>query len=837
MAHKTTANQARGKLLVFSLVTLALAAATADTHNVASGTTETMNGVTETSRTVKTGDGTLAISGANSLKSMTVSAGTVKFSGGTTSISDSSATGTGSSGALFVQDAGNTIIDGAAVTASAGTYVIVNNGILLVTNATFDATGIGGQVMNAFSGNNSECRIVITDGGVMKANIIRPSGTDNSSQKENVSIDLKKGGELYMRYFWTDWSAHRYGRINFDGGRLFVTEAATGDSTALFYYGRSTVPWTNKEIQPTVRGGGFYLHANGANWIYPAVVSGAEHDGGVHVSGNDTLYWYANGSTYNGGTWLESDNNATFALSSSYGGDAALGAVPSTPTTNIWVTGAKHALFSGSGTVSIHPNRNVFIPNGGQMLLGTQGRLVIGGEIKGEAVGGLDYPTNTCLDVYFAATEHGDWNGTVVVGPGEGRTNDVGRMRVGACLEVASGVTRVSASSRFATGENAAMVFVAGNNTSYNDAKGHLVVNGGTLTTAQSERFVIVRNYGHLEVTNGGKVDMPFVTYVNGLSRPGTTTIDNGGELCVTNFQFANGSTSILNLKNGGMLASYQFWNNGSTATVNFDGGGLRWFGSRDNCFTQGSAGTVAGDWGNTTLAVKEGGAVLDVRRNLFLSKPLQSGAEHDGGLIKRGTAVLVLTTPMGYNGPTRVEAGTIQARVDNAIPVSTLILTNNGHIAFSKYDSDNYVNYTHTEQTLHRVEGSGTVEYCRNVHVTNSIAPSVGGTLTFEYPCEMAGDFEVKGDANGCGKIFIRRDIQDISGLTLKVADFSALDEEKGRSRNGTTEYQILSVGNGAGYSGEFKLPADWSSNWVVKYTSNGAYLRYKTGTAISIR
>ena len=202
--------------------------------------------------------------------------------------------------------------------------------------------------------------------------------------------------------------------------------------------------------------------SNGANWIYPAVVSGAEHDGGVHVSGNDTLYWYANGSTYNGGTWLESDNNATFALSSSYGGDAALGAVPSTPTTNIWVTGAKHALFSGSGTVSIHPNRNVFIPNGGQMLLGTQGRLVIGGEIKGEAVGGLDYPTNTCLDVYFAATEHGDWNGTVVVGPGEGRTNDVGRMRVGACLEVASGVTRVSASSRFATGENAAMVFVAG---------------------------------------------------------------------------------------------------------------------------------------------------------------------------------------------------------------------------------------------------------------------------------------------------------------------------------------------------------------------------------------
>ena len=827
-------------LLAAATIAFAAHTATGATYDVPSGTTTSLSGATETSRTVKTGDGTLEITGTTSLKSVKVSAGTVKFNGGSASISDSSATGTGSDNALFAQDAGSTIIDGGAtVTASAGKYIMINNGTFLVTNATFDATGISGDIINAdYAKNTGESRIVIADGGVLKANIIRPSGTYESSRKETVSVDLNRGGKLYLKRFWCDSDKHRYGRINFDGGTLYTTEAATStQSTWLFQEDTVRIPWKNSDITPTVREGGFHLNTAGDNYVHVPFVSGAAKDGGAHFSGSGTLFWYTGNSTYNGGTYLESDNNATLALSASYGGDAALGAVPATPQTNIWVTGKKHMLFSGNNTTTIHRNRTVFIPDGGQMLLGSQGRLVIGGEIRGENAAGLDYP-KTLLDVYFAAKEHSGWDGTVVIGPGEGRTNDVGRLRVGGCLEVSAGVTRVAGSGAY-TGVDYAMVYVCGNNSAYNDAKGHLIVNGGTLATAQSDRFVVVRDYGHLEVTNGGKIDMPFATVVNGHSSRGTTTIAGGGELCVTNFQVANGGTSILNLRSGGMLASYQLWNNNSSATVNFDGGGIRWAGSKEDCFTQGCKGTIEGDWANTTLVVKEGGAVIDTQRNLSLAKPLVSGAERDGGLVKRGSAVLLLRTAMAYNGSTRVEAGTIQARVDNAIPASTLVLTNGGHISFSKYDTSDHHTYTHVAQTLHRIEGNGTVEYCRNLHVTNSVAPGASGTLTFEYPANLNGDFEVCGDANGCGKLYFERETQDISGLTLKVVDFSALDPERGAAKAGATGYQILSIrtSGGASYIGKFKLPADWPSDWNIKYTASGAYLQYVKGFVLIVR
>lgn len=76
-------------------VVAALAAAGsvfADTHNVADGATDTLSGVTETSRFTKTGGGTLVLSGDNSLATVTVSAGTLNIHGGTTTFGDSSAT-------------------------------------------------------------------------------------------------------------------------------------------------------------------------------------------------------------------------------------------------------------------------------------------------------------------------------------------------------------------------------------------------------------------------------------------------------------------------------------------------------------------------------------------------------------------------------------------------------------------------------------------------------------------------------------------------------------------------------------------------------------------------
>lgn len=61
----------------------------ADTHDVAQAAEEkTLSNITEASRTVKTGPGTLILTGNNTLgNGLQVAAGTLKFNGGTTTVS------------------------------------------------------------------------------------------------------------------------------------------------------------------------------------------------------------------------------------------------------------------------------------------------------------------------------------------------------------------------------------------------------------------------------------------------------------------------------------------------------------------------------------------------------------------------------------------------------------------------------------------------------------------------------------------------------------------------------------------------------------------------------
>ena len=233
------ATTSRVKLWVSSIIVVALSSVYASTFNVPSGTTDTQTGLTETDRTYKQGDGTLVVNGTSSFKRMTVSAGTLKFSGGTATIADSSAIDAYGN-AMFVQSGGNTIVaDGAVVTAKEGTFVDVNNGTFTVTNATFDATGITGDMMNAFSGNNSDCWININSGGVMRVRNIRPTGTDNAAMKDRTGIRLNKDGHLYLNYFWIDGkTANQYGRICFDGGVLHPTGP---DGTQIFQSNSSPV--------------------------------------------------------------------------------------------------------------------------------------------------------------------------------------------------------------------------------------------------------------------------------------------------------------------------------------------------------------------------------------------------------------------------------------------------------------------------------------------------------------------------------------------------------------------------------------------------------------------
>ena len=820
----------------------------ADTHTVAAGETETLSNVTETSRFVKNGDGTLVLGGDNSFKRVTMSAGELKISGGTTSISDEHGSGASDANNIFAMSSGNlTVKDGATLTMSttdgAG-YAIQHGGTLLVTNGTMDVSGVG-EYLNGFEDNGSfaESRVVIADGGVVRAKRFRPSGATSSSLKEMASLDLNVGGKLYLEHFFGDTNI-RYGRINFNGGVVYPLVAGSTTGTRLFRYEESAKTWTEGGVVPTVREGGMYIHTVSNNTISVSIQSGAEKDGGFHHSGKAVIYWHAKNSTFNGGTWLESDNGAVLALNAA-SGDSTLGALPSSPATNIWVTGANHVLFSDGNEMAIHPNRMLFVKHGKRLYLGTQGRLVIGGEIHGEIPENQTAPTGTAVHV----RNEGGWNGTVVLNPGAGHTNDIGRLIDYGRLEITSGVTRVTAAVDNGTDEAKALVFVSGNNSAYASYRGELCVNGGTLTCSQAARYVIARQYAQVEVTNGGRIDMPKLTYVNGLSSPATLTIADGGTMCVTNLQIANGTTAVVNLNRGGTLIASRFWSSATSYGIfNFDGGCLQSSNAGELLFGLNDG---ASRWVNARVYVKEGGAVFATpTQHLWIRLPLLSGVaegEKDGGLTYFGSdnKALVMSTNNFYNGATVVAGGTLQMRVDNAVlPGSTLVMSNGAWLSLCMYDkkvNGSYATSTQTEQWLGRLEGDGNINYCSNLHVTNALAPSACGTvngcgrLAFYYPCDLRGDFEIRGDMEHCGYILAASSgnfVIDISHLKLKMIDAEAMD-----SHAKSNVYKILDAPNG--YTGEFQLAADWPMNWAVKYSADGksAYVYHQNGTQIIFR
>ena len=824
------------KLMAMAAVAaIAISPARGDTYTVAEGETQTLDSVTNTTRFTKSGKGTLVVTGTNSLFALTSSGGTLNFHGGETTISGSGLTDAYGN-AAFVNNGDAFIVDGGAtVKITGGSYANSNNGILLVTNGTFDATGLGNDLMNGFYGSFPSSRIVINDGGVVKAGQLRVVGAEagTAAKKEYFSIDLNAGGALYVKYFWED-DGSRYGRINFNGGVLHPTSAT------VFYQGDSNKTWTESLVTPTVLEGGCHIELSANATVYPAFMSGVgegETDGGLHVRGSSVLYWRAKNSTYNGGTWLE--GSGILALNGTYG-DTSLGALPETPATNIWIMSG-HTLFSESGTMSIHSNRTIFVKSGKTFNTDSQGRLVIGGEIKTEPSPGLDYTTNNLFQV------RGDWAGTVVIGPGEGITNNLGRMYVGAGLEVTNGVFRLAAGGQKMGGHSLVEILnVTGNGSAFSNTKGHLKLTAGELYSTQNN-YSEVSNYGHVEVV-GGRINTPNSHWLMGLTGPSKLSVSNGGEFVVGEFRLGQTKAckNEMYLGKGGVIRPKQLlleYGNDQDVTFNFDGGRFQSNVADDAYSTLFYASSHA-KWDGVNFCVREGGAVLDSSfgKHVWWARPLVSGAEHDGGLTcvlgKNKDVVLCdKAAPCSYNGATRTmfttgaNFGSLQCRVADVLPgTTTLQIGPHTQIGFNSSWSSGH----DLDQTVARVEGLGNVAYCSKLIVTNGISAAFDdtyGTLTFGNTCSLAGDYTIVGNTNGCGCVkFNQR--QDISNLSLSFADVEKLDE---RARS--SFYKIVDAPNG--FEGEFTLAPDWPKNWAVKYAADGksVYVYYMKATRLIVR
>ena len=667
----------------------------ADTHNIASGEA-TLSNITETSRTVKSGAGTLVLSGDNTLGGgLQVTAGTLKFSGGTTTVTCSTG-GTGADVAPYSQSGAGTVVvveGGANVSVSGPNYAVNWGGDLLVTNGVFDVGTI--QFLNGFYVSQTG-RLVVQDQGVFKGKDLRITQTGTASLMNNVGVFLNPGGELHVSSLVL-YGTGRYGVVRYNGGKIHkVNIGADNDNTKYnLYNSYDNATWEN--VNSYVDEGGFHLVNDTDNSIYVnrPLLSGTENDGGAHYSSSKGRWIHVTGaftnSTFNGGTWLEGN----VALIN-YLEDAAFGAVPPAPTDNIFISGSPE-YFGGGQNYTIHSNRNVRLLAGATATFGCNSErtgLRVGGTIS--VPDGEDAETNTMFNA-----GNNTWGGFIVFDPGEGRTNRLDRLHVARNLEIASGVTIVR--SRSSGLETNAPLYVEGNNSEYTsgyNSYGNLKVTGGKLVV-EGSRYFEANKYAHV-IVEGGTVSAltTYCEYLNGLSdRPATLTVANGGVFEVYKMRVSQGGPvgSDVNVNTGGVLrTAYFFMDNYSTGRINLNGGTISVYSDSavsegdKRVFLGGKGATATKDsWKNVTVRVLAGGAKFDTAGySRWVNTPLLSAVdegETDGGLTKLGEGTLTITTNNTYNGVTRLEGGTLAFTHANGRP--------DGDIEFSASGLSSYTN------------------------------------------------------------------------------------------------------------------------------------------------
>ena len=591
------------------------------------------------------------------------------------------------------------------------------------------------------------------------------------------------------------------------------------------------------------------------SWTGTMTVSGtttikvplADSGNGLRFAPNAHVFLFGN-NTHTGGTYIGGIDDRAFGL---YARDATFGPVPAAPQTNVVAMSNKYATLYVTANTELNANRHFLIEDGAWLGFTGQGKPTfrVKGEIHGEILAGQSYPTTTHLKSHWRS----DWTSHVVLDPGEGHTNTVGTLSSLGWLEVASGVTSITAPA-MAIGNGSAIGYVGGGN-SYQDYKARLTISSGGELYAPPEqgfRRFHAEKYGQVEII-GGKVNMPKTEYLNALDGLSKLTVSDGGELICREFrlsQTSSGAGGEVNLNNGGRLTASKFRMDGNyPAVLNFNGGIVH---RQNNDFREemfmgrsydesNKVSYLNAYFSNVRCNVLAGGAIFEPNGgyNIFWDVPLRSGVAEgatDGGIIVRGANIFVLgVAGSDYNGVTRLEPDArIQCRAANALPSgTTLQMGANTSIGFNVW-----TNYQDLAQTVARVEGRGRVFRNSLLTVTEAIAPvfdGAYGTLTFEKACSLNGDYEITGDANGCSCLNLEAGSnaypakQDISGLTLKVADISAFDKMAPKSR-----YKILDAPNG--YTGTFNL-GNVAAPWEVVYSPTNACLHYVRGTKMIVR
>lgn len=512
---------------------------------------------------------------------------------------------------------------------------ISNSGTITVTNATVNAWTADANDVEFV--NESAGIVNLESNGVIRVRKFRDRGT----------LNLNRGATLELETF--KYSNTSTGRINANGGRI-VFRKISGSTwfDALDSYASG---WTLNVLE-----GGLVVSnavSGNVNGNMPPVKSGAVHDGGITYEGVGTINTgsgkWVGGNTFNGGTRVK--GGITLSVVS----DAVFGAVPATPTDNVfWMANA--TLFGNAADFEINRNRNVVISSGVQMTGGSATSLRILGTV--------------CGDDTTSIKASKSWNGSLVLSPGEGRTNRVGRLQADGRLVIESGVTVVNGTPPTGNTDPAkSVVGIEGDNSAYSDVKGGVFEVKRGEFRSEGRGYVPIRKYGQLIVSEGlcdFRVNAQEI--LNGFGTPGRTIVKDGGELrCyafrLTQCDSGSGGGQIptqLYLGTNGVVKCREFKidNVSYACRIDFDGGTMKGDG-KDNVGD--FLGKSSEEWSHVPVYVHEGGAAFDSNGyNIGVHLPLQSAVASDGGLTKKGDGTLTVSKSNTYNGPTRVLGGTI---------------------------------------------------------------------------------------------------------------------------------------------------------------------------------
>ena len=468
--------------------------------NVAAGNTVTVNGPLAqaaplANRLVKNGDGTLVVKGDSTLGYFAIHGGTVKFDGGMHAITNVSTGAPESQQGLSLARGTLVIEGGARVQTTANSYYAANSGVdMYVTNGVFDVWSLKYDYLNAFGDNKGnfatrKSMLTVKDEGEVIAKTFRISKAEATTYPDNQGeVNLGPGGRFVIRSFTMDEGASykKYATMNFDGGTLVMTNTPADKTNggAIFRFStgdrQANQSWRNVHLY--IKEGGLTIHSRGDNdsSFYKAFESGAEHDGGLRLIGNRTVYLYATNS-YNGGTVI------TGGVWCAVNTDRSLGAVPAEPTDNVFIQSGS-VYFHFGVTCDIHSNRTFRLADDISAKFGTQGAQV--GRIRGAILG-----EKSVLQIV------NNWPGTTALAPAEGITNRIGKLCVDGKLRIDSGVTLITSNCAAKVGTDCPLV-IRGNSSSFTNTCGQLIIAGG-MTKATKNCYITIGNYGQLIVTNG----------------------------------------------------------------------------------------------------------------------------------------------------------------------------------------------------------------------------------------------------------------------------------------------------------------------------------------------